>query len=376
MLATNIQTDIAIFLSTSGHSGVDRVMKNLIPEIASRGFKIDLLSIDNHGPYLEQNIDGVRVIKLGVSHTNSSLLPLARYLKQQRPVVLLSDKDKVNRIAILAKILAGVETRVCVRYGSTVSIDTKSRGKLARKVHYWSMHYLYRKAYAILTPSRGAADDLAQFANIPAQRVIAVPSPVVSSRMLELSKEIPSHPWMSSDIPIVLGIGELGHRKDFSTLIRAFAEVKKKRPVRLIILGRGKQQQQLLDLAKELNVSSVVDLLGFTDNPYSYLLQASVFVITSRYEGSPVVLMEAQGIGTPSVATDAPSGSREILDNGKYGKLCPIGDYEAVAQAILDTLDNPPERGFLRHAAQRYTTAASADAYLRAMGFEVSVNGQ
>ena len=177
----NTPPTIAVFLCTSGHSGVDRVMKNLIPEITSRGYRIDLLHVENHGPYLDPLPPGVHRIELGSSHTFTSLLPLVRYLKRQRPAVLLSDKDKVNRVALLAKKLAGVETRVCVRNGTTVSIDMQHRGWLDRKLHYWSMHSLYRGAHAILFPSQAAAEDMARFADIDPQRVTAVPSPVVTA---------------------------------------------------------------------------------------------------------------------------------------------------------------------------------------------------
>jgi len=350
-------------------------MKNLIPEIAMRGFQVDLLHVKNHGPYLDSPQPGVNLIELGSSHTYTSLLPLAHYLKKHSPQALLSDKDKVNRVALLAKKLAGVETRVCVRNGTTVSIDMQYRGWLDRKLHYWSMHSLYRSAHAILLPSQAAAEDLAHFANIDPKRVTAIPSPVVTTQLQQLAEQQPNHPWLPGNgTPLILGVGELGARKDFSTLIRAFAKVREKRPARLLILGKGRQHQQLEQLATELGVAEDVNLPGFIANPYCYLNHADLFVLSSKYEGSPVALMEAQGVGVPAVATDAPSGSREILDNGRYGKLCPVGDSDCIADAILETLDNPLPRKLLQQAAQRYSTKISADAYLRAMGFEVDDN--
>jgi len=363
---------LAVFLATSGHSGVDRVMKNLIPEIASRGIQVDLLHVENHGPYLEPIPDNVNLIKLGSAHTFTSLLPLVRYLKRVQPDALLSDKDKVNRIALIAKRLARVNTRVGVRNGTTVSVDVKKRKPLDQKLHYWSMHSLYRGAHAILAPSQGAAEDLARFADIDPARVTAVPSPVIRPDLEQRASETPDHPWFPSEIPIILGIGELGPRKDFATLIRAFAKVRQQRAARLIILGEGRQRKNLEQLAQELGVTDDVSLPGFNNNPYCYLRQSDVFALTSRFEGSPVVLMEAIGVGTPSVACDCPSGPRETLDNGRYGKLCPVGDVDAVAEALLATLDNPPTRQELQQAAQRFTVEKSADAYLRALGFEVN----
>lgn len=371
MSHTQAPQRLAIFLATSGHSGVDRVMKNLIPEIASRDIQVDLLHVESHGPYLESIPENVQIIKLGSRHTYTSLWPLVRYLKKARPGALLSDKDKVNRVALIAKKLAGVDTRVSVRNGTTVSIDMQKRKPLDRRIHHWSMHSLYRGAHAILAPSQGAADDLARFADIDPKRVTAVPSPVIRPDMEQRAAEQPKHPWIPLKVPIILGIGEFSPRKDFATLVRAFAHVRQDREARLILLGEGKQRKNLELLAAELGIDKDVSLPGFCDNPHSYLRRADCFTLTSRFEGSPVVLMEAIGVGTPSVACDCPSGPRETLDNGRYGKLCPVGDDVAVAQAILETLDNPPDRAMLQEAGLRYTVGKSADAYLAALGFEV-----
>ena len=360
---------LAIFLSTSGHSGVDRVMKNLIPEIARRGIRIDLLKVKNHGPYLESVPEGVRIVELGSSHTYTSLMPLVRYLKTHQPEAMLSDKDKVNRVALIAAKLAGVNTKVSVRNGTTVSVDLKKRGWFDRKAHYISMHYLYRKAHSILTPSRGAADDLAQVANIPADRVTAVPSPAATPELYDKAKENIDHPWFAdATTPVIIGVGELSPRKDFATLIHAFAQVREQRPCRLFILGKGKQYKPLTELIKQYELEQDILLAGFDKNPYRYMTRADLYVHSSRFEGSPVALMEAVALGTPCVSTDCPSGPRETLQNGRYGKLVPVGDVDAMAHAILESLANPMPRDEVKKAAERFTVEASATAYLKALG--------
>src|SRR3972149_2369846 len=143
---------LAIFLATSGHSGVDRIMKNLIPAIAAKGIRVDLLHIRNHGVYLDEIPANVRVVELGTAHTYTSLIPLIRYLKQQRPDVLLSDKDRVNRVSLWAKRLARVPVRIVVRNGTTVSRDLAGRDALDRWLHYTSMRYWYPWADAIVVP--------------------------------------------------------------------------------------------------------------------------------------------------------------------------------------------------------------------------------
>jgi glycosyltransferase involved in cell wall biosynthesis len=367
----NARPDLAIFLATSGHSGVDRVMRNLAPEFVARGLRVDLLQVRGHGPNWRDLPEGARVVDLGASHVHTSLPALVRYLRRHRPAALLSDKDKVNRAALWARALARVETRVAIRMGATVSSNLARRRLLARWSELASIRLFYRFADAIVTPSRGAAEDLARVAGLPLTAVTAIPSPVVNERMLAASEQAADHPWFAAgEPPVILGVGELCARKDFSTLLRAFALLRKRRPCRLLIGGEGRKRDELLKLARELGVAADVELPGFLDNPYAYMRRAGAFALSSTSEGSPVVLMEALALGASIVAADCPSGPREILGEGRYGILVPMGDAEAMAAGLASALNHPPPAESLREAAAPYTVANSATAYLEALGFD------
>jgi glycosyltransferase involved in cell wall biosynthesis len=147
---------------------------------------------------------------------------------------------------------------------------------------------------------------------------------------------------------VLIAVGRLQIQKDYPTLLRAFAQVRQKRPVRLLILGEGKERPMLEELIKTLGVEEDVSLPGFVMNPFAYMARASLFVLSSRWEGLPTVLIEAMCCGTPVVSTDCPSGPREILREGQYGQLVPVGEPTALARAIETTLDAkasspPPE---------------------------------
>ena len=359
---------VAFLLATSGHSGVDRIMPQLMREFARRGLSVHQLKLRRHGPEPGDIEGDFRVIDLGVAHVLSSLFAVVRYLRRERPTVLLSDKDRVNRIALLARWLAHVPTRVAVRNGTTVSVDLRHRPRFQKWTHWFSMRWLYRAADAILVPSCGAADDLARFATIPRQRIDVVPNPVITPDMDDAAAQPTGHGWFDEDTPVVLGVGELGGRKDFATLIRAFAQLRAGRPCRLVILGRGRQRERLAALAADLGVGEEVALLGFKPNPWAYLARAQVFVLSSRWEGLSNVLIAALALGVPVVATDCPSGPREILDHGRHGELVPVGDAAAMAAAIGRTLDTEPDRQRLRTAAQPYRVKPAADQYLRVLG--------
>lgn len=360
---------LAIFLATSGHSGVDRVMKNLIGELAARGLAIDLLCIASHGPYLEAVPAGVHIIDLDASHVNTSLLSLISYLKRQHPKVLLTDKDRVNRIALWARRLAGVSTRVAVRIGTTVSENLARRSWLHRQLQYYSIRRFYPWADTIIVPSEGAAQDLARISGVGRDRIQVVPSPIVSPTIKRLAREPVDHPWLVPDgPPVILGVGELCARKDFATLIRAFSKICQQLPGRLVILGEGRQRKRLMKLVRDIGIEEKVSLPGFVTNPFAYMSKASLFVLSSTCEGAPVVLVEALALGVPVVSTDCPSGPREILQDGRLGPLVPVGDANALAQAILATLDNPLDAQLLKSGAAPFSVATSASQYLAALG--------
>jgi glycosyltransferase involved in cell wall biosynthesis len=361
---------LAVFVATSGHSGVDRVIHNLVSQLDVWGLGVDLLRIRDHGPYLDtDSMSNVRTIDLGTSHVISSLPSLIAYLRRERPTAMLTDKDRVNRTAILARKLSGVSMRLAVRVGTTVSYNLESRSRFERWQQRTSIRRLYPMADCVLVPSYGVADDLAEYAPIDRGHIRVVRSPIVTADLRTRAREPVDHPWLRAhEVPVVLGVGELGHRKDFATLIRAFALVRRKRPCRLIILGRGRKRGALLALAAELGVGEDVDLAGFHANPYAYMARADLFVLSSRWEGMPVVLVEALALHTPVVATDCPSGPREIVAGSGLGTLVPVGGIEAMAEAIGAWLGTECAEEDFEHAVAGYSVESSARAYLDALG--------
>jgi glycosyltransferase involved in cell wall biosynthesis len=197
----------------------------------------------------------------------------------------------------------------------------------------------FPKAHAIVAVSNGVADDLSRVSGISRQSIRVIYNPVVSSTLIAKSTEPACHPWLSNDrIPVVVGMGRLTRQKSFETLIHAFATVRSQIPSRLIILGEGEERPFLERLMMNLGIAEDVDLPGFISNPYPFLSKASLFVLSSRWEGLPWVLIEALACGSKVVSTDCPSGPREILDNGAFGQLCPVENVSAMATAMIRAL--------------------------------------
>jgi glycosyltransferase involved in cell wall biosynthesis len=184
------------------------------------------------------------------------------------------------------------------------------------------------------------ADDLARVINIPRNDVKVVFNPIIFPEMRIKKEATFADPWFDTgQPPVILAIGRLTKQKGFDTLIRAFSEVRKQRQVHLLILGEGEDRVPLTNLIKELNLDTEVRLPGFVSNPYPYLVNASLFVLSSRWEGLPTVLVEALYCEVPIIATDCPSGSREILKDGKYGRLVPVEDIDGLIREINSVLD-------------------------------------
>jgi glycosyltransferase involved in cell wall biosynthesis len=275
--------------------------------------------------------------------------------------MLISSLSLANLMALWAAKLAGRSTPVMVTVHNTMSQSTGSNGGLEQRL----LRTFYPWASRIVAVSRGAADDLARTTGVPRSRVEVIYNPVITPAVLDLARRPPDHPWYDAGgAPVILGVGRLTRQKDFPTLVRAFAELRRRRGARLIILGEGEDRPALEALVAELGLSDDVSLPGFRDNAPAYMARSALFALSSAWEGLPTVLIEALAVGTPVVSTDCPSGPREILQEGRLGALVPVGDAPALASAMERALDRtdtapPPE------ALTAFTLDAAVDHYLR-----------
>lgn len=355
---------IAIFASFSGKGGVERMLLNLAEGLGGLGCRVDLLMVKSSSLHLETLPRGLNIIKLRAHHTLTSLPELTGYLRRARPDALLAAKDRANQVAILARRLSGTATRLALRMGTHTSAAIAGKGGVKKALWYLPIRLLYREADAIVAVSEGVKKDLVRITGLPPARITVIANPVVSPRIYTLAAAPNPHPWLDDPrVPVILSAGRLTRQKDFATLVRAFAKVRAIRDCRLIILGDGDDREKLISLVRELKVDQWVDLPGFTPNPYVFLHRASLFVLSSIWEGSPNVLTEALALGTPAVATDCPSGPREILKYGAIGRLVPIGDPDALAAAMLATLSAPPDEALLKGAVRNHTIESSSRRY-------------
>jgi glycosyltransferase involved in cell wall biosynthesis len=359
------QGPIAFFLPTLTGGGAERVTLNLARGMTERGLSVDLVVASAQGVFLNDVPPAARLVDLHAPRMLRGLVPLTSYLRRERPRVLISSINHANVVAIWAAALARRATPVIATVHNTMSRSTPDQGRLAGGLWASLLRTFYPWAAWIVVVSQGAADDLAATFGLPPDRVRVIYNPVITPAMMELAARVPDHPWFASgQPPVVLGVGRLTRQKDFPTLIRAFAQVRQHRAVRLMILGDGEERSALQGLASELGVANDVALPGFRQPAVAYMAASSLFVLSSAWEGLPTVLIEALAAGTRVVSTDCPSGPREILQGGRLGTLVPVGDVPALARAMCEALDRPPGTSPVE-ALKPFTSDAAVDHYLR-----------
>ncbi len=339
---------IAIFMPALHEGGAQRQMLNLAQGIADRGYAVDFVLAKAEGPYLPQVPKCVELVDLSEGRpvkwgrTWRSLPALVRYLRRRRPAAMLAVLNRAGFAAVSARRIAGVDTIIAVSQRNTLTAWAQESRDWRNWMTLQLTKRMFHKADAVTTVSHGAADDLSQVTNIPRDLIDVIYNPVITPVLQQKMNAPLDHPWFQpGEPPVVLAVGRLSEQKDYPTLIQSFARLRESQTARLLILGEGELRSELEDLINELGIGDDVAMPGWVENPYPYMVRAGLFVLSSKFEGLPGVLIEALFCGAPLVATDCPSGPREILADGRYGQLVPIGDVAAISQAMKQALVEP-----------------------------------
>lgn len=355
---------LTIFIPSYGDGGVERMLVNLAGGLADLDVEVDFLTRSRQAPYLDRLHPRVRLIESARSGVFEIQPFMRRYLEEFRPDFVLCGKDKAGRAAVLARRWSGVPFQLVMRPGTTVSERLARRNGFKRWYAYRLIRKVYGAAAAVVGNSEGVVRDIAAIAHLPAERTHLIRNPVITPVLQQYAAEALDHAWFApGQPPVIVAVGGLRTAKGFDTLLSAFARVRAQRPCRLMILGEGRLRRPLSELAVRLGVAADFALPGFDANPYRYLARAALFVLSSRWEGSPNALTEALAIGVPVVATDCPSGPSEILRGGEVAPLVPVDDVPALAAAMARALDEPGDAQRRIDAVGEYTVQTCARRY-------------
>lgn len=378
---------VALFTRSLAGGGAQRVLVNLSRGFVAAGFDVDVVVVRGDGPLAAELPPGVRLINLGVRRALFAVLPLARYFKTQTPHTALATINYANVVAVLARFLSGVRFPLTVREANVLSRDTYHPRSLKTLALRICMRFSYRFAHAVIVNSEDTRRGLIDWRIVSADSIHHIPNPIDLESISVRSEQPPGHPWLPPqplrpedvDPPresVLLAAGRLVRQKDFTTLLDSFALVHRLRPrVRLIILGEGPLRSALEQQVARLGLTEHVSLPGFVENPYSFMRRASLFVLSSRWEGSPNVMIEALACGAAIVATDCPGGARELIGpaggSNSPGTLIPVADVDAMAHAILHALEGARPARVSEDAAARYSLHAILPRYAAAMGISM-----
>ncbi|MES9943795.1 MAG: glycosyltransferase [Candidatus Thiodiazotropha sp.] len=362
---------MCLFILKFGDGGVERMMVNIARGLSLIGARVDFIVKETEAPYLHLLPPEVRIIRFQVARQKAALPKLIDYLKRYDPDILLSAKILDDQLALKAKRRHSGRTRFFLRPGTALLSRMQARGThpLRRWLKQRQLSSLFNNADGVVAVSQGVADEVMELSAIDGDKITVIRNPTITPELYQQAEEPVDEPWLAADQPpLILGIGGLRRQKDFPTLLRAFALVRQQLPCRLMLLGQGNKEGQLLKLAQELGLGDDFRLAGFVANPYAYLKGAKLFVLSSLWEGSPNVLTEAMALGTSCVSTDCPSGPHEVTRGGEVAPLVPMGDPERLAEAMLQTLRKPLDPQRLKEAVSDYTLEKSARGYLAAFG--------
>lgn len=356
--------NLVIYLPSFAGGGAERLHINLAPELIKLGYDVTFLVNLKEGALCDLLPPNVKLVCLNARNTRESIIPLYRFLREHKPDILLCNLHVCNMAGLVMKLLPWVRTKVIPSFHCTLSPIAKNNLSLSSRARTFFYRTMLNLSNAIVAVSKGVSEDVALFTSLELSRFTVIYNPVITGSFLQQieSDQNPTSTEKNAR-PIILGAGRFTKQKDFPTLISAFARVRARRDCRLVILGEGPLREELQDQIKALGLQDSVSLPGFIANPAASFCSADAFVLSSLYEGLGNVLIEALACGTPVVSTDCPSGPAEILENGKYGQLVPVGNAEAMAEAILSTLDNPLPKEMLRERGLYFTAERAARHY-------------
>jgi len=355
---------ISLFLPNLRGGGAERVCLDLADALAELGHQVEFVLMRAEGEFLPQAEARHSIVDLNVKRVRDAIRPLARHLRRRRPAGLIAAMWPLTVVAPLAARLSGCRTSVLVVEHNALSQQYLSRGLTHRLALRLSLALGFRMATARAAVSRGVADDAARLAVVAADRVRTLhnpirPRPTPDSAALDRAETF----WRSPPGKRIITVGSMKEQKNHLMLLQAF-HLLGEPAANLLLLGKGALEPKLRERAAQLGIADRVIFAGFHPDPTPFYRTADLFVLSSNYEGFGNVIVEALTCRLPVVSTNCPSGPAEILENGHYGWLTPVGDAETLVVAMREALNATVDREALKHRGADFSPERIAKQYL------------
>jgi glycosyltransferase involved in cell wall biosynthesis len=328
---------IAVITPTLDNGGAERSMVQLANALAGEGLNIQLVTALNaDGVYNKEIAANTPFLNLDARRSRHLPIKLHRYMMEQKPGIVVS--ALINNWVLGVKIVMRQKAKIIATQRTVFSGLLDENSGLLSKASFLMSRRLYPRADKVVAVSQGVAGDLVTQGVAPIEKVRVIYNPTVSEELFKAIDEEMPLPLFSSEAPNFVAVGRLSEPKNYNDLIDAFTMVRKSIPCRLVIFGEGEKRRELETQIERLGLLEDVLLPGFISNPFPYVKAADCFVLSSKREGLPGSMIQALACGSTIVATDCDSGPREILEDGKYGVLVPVGDIKSLADAMKKAL--------------------------------------
>jgi glycosyltransferase involved in cell wall biosynthesis len=357
---------ISIVLPSLRGGGAERVSINLAKAMVALGHEVEFALLDARGEFLLHARRSFSVVDLKVKRARWAVPACASYLRSRRPQAVIAMMWPLSIIVPVAAGIARLDTRILVCEHSMISRQYRDWGLVHNLLLRASVAVGYRLAHRRAGVSDGVARDMASLARLSCSEVATLHNPVPKQSPGEQEIARADALWSSAG-PRLLTVGSFKPAKNYLLLLRAFATLDLP-GARLMVVGQGEGETELRALALELGIADRVIFAGFHTDPSAFYATADLFVLSSDYEGLPTVLIEALSFGLPVVSTDCPSGPAEILENGRWGRLVPVGDANALARAMGEAAAAPVDREALKRRAADFSPEIAARRYLELLG--------
>ncbi len=361
---------IALVIPSLGPvGGVETLFISLAKQFIENGDDVDFVLGWEEGERPKSMPQGARVVVFGVNKLREMVLPLRAYLRATCPDAVLVAMWPLTSLAVIAHRLANSSAKLVLSDHNTLSLQYQAKGRLAKLVLSYSIRLTYPLANSRVVVSRGVALDICAISGLPHTEFNVIHNSL-SIDISEATQAEIDTAWCEYKGMRVLTVGRLKRQKNHALLVNAFAKVLKVRPARLVILGTGEREDDTRQLIANLGLENDILMPGFVDRPAPYYQGADLFVLSSDYEGFGNVLVEALAQGIAVVSTDCPSGPAEILEDGRFGTLVPVGNVDTLADAIVAALASEHDNAALRRRSQAFSPVKVCEAYMHVLKSE------
>lgn len=369
--------DILFIMPNLNRGGAEGVIVNIANSLSRESFRVEFLLFQKSGDLIYNLKDDIKLYSIESPTVLKGIPKALKLIYRLNPDILFSGISNLNlylsaSIPILKRLRGDI--KFIARQPSILSLNNRQE-KLPKV--YESLHKsIYRNCDLVICQSIFMREDLIRNYNFPPNRSVVINNPIDIERVKELSLEYREYPFSKKSINLI-SVGNLRYEKRFDLLLKAFALLDSR--YTLTIIGDGAKREELEELSIELNIKDRVALLGYQKNPYPYIKEADIYIITSEYEGFPNAILEANLLGLFTIGFKSVGGVTEIIKNGINGYLVEFGDIELLVKAIKEVNIGELDREAISRSVNRFSIPkiiGHYEKYLKGLVYEKDSNLQ